>query len=183
MAWNDEMIADLKQMWEDGLTTGEIGKRIGVSKNSIVGKVHRLGLSGRPSPIKKKIPVEAIITETLISSDVKEEAIKAPKIEVITPKEELAPKVAPKKAVVKKSSTTSKTKSSDTIISHQEIFKETKKPANGKFTVADLDNHTCRWPIGDPKDDDFHFCGKETRFGNTYCDEHSAIAFVRQSKK
>ena len=54
MAWTDKMVEDLKQMWKDGLTTGEIGKRLGVSKNSIVGKVHRLGLSGRPSPIKKK---------------------------------------------------------------------------------------------------------------------------------
>ena len=54
MAWTDEMVEDLKRMWHEGLTTGEIGKRLGVSKNSIVGKVHRLNLSGRPSPIKKK---------------------------------------------------------------------------------------------------------------------------------
>ncbi len=54
MAWTDEMVEDLRRMWKEGLTTGEIGKRLNVSKNSIVGKVHRLGLSGRPSPIKKK---------------------------------------------------------------------------------------------------------------------------------
>lgn len=54
MAWTEQMVEDLKKMWHEGLTTGEIGKRLGVSKNSIVGKVHRLQLSGRPSPIKKK---------------------------------------------------------------------------------------------------------------------------------
>ena len=54
MGWTDQMVEDLRKMWKEGLTTGEIGKRLGVSKNSIVGKVHRLGLSGRPSPIKKK---------------------------------------------------------------------------------------------------------------------------------
>ena len=54
MAWTEKMVEDLKIMWKQGLTTGEIGKRLGVSKNSIVGKVHRLQLSGRPSPIKKR---------------------------------------------------------------------------------------------------------------------------------
>lgn len=54
MAWTDQMVEDLRTMWKQGLTTAEIGKKLGVSKNSIVGKVHRLGLSGRPSPIKKK---------------------------------------------------------------------------------------------------------------------------------
>ena len=50
MAWTEQMVEDLKKMWHEGLTTGEIGKRLGVSKNSIVGKVHRLQLSGRTSP-------------------------------------------------------------------------------------------------------------------------------------
>ena len=54
MAWTEQMVEDLKKMWDEGLTTGEIGKRLNVSKNSIVGKVHRLQLPARPSPIKKK---------------------------------------------------------------------------------------------------------------------------------
>ena len=62
MAWTEKMVEDLKIMWKQGLTTGEIGKRLGVSKNSIVGKVHRLQLDARPSPIKKK-------EDTLISKD------------------------------------------------------------------------------------------------------------------
>ena len=44
MAWTDQMVEDLRVMWKQGLTTAEIGKKLGVSKNSIVGKVHRLGL-------------------------------------------------------------------------------------------------------------------------------------------
>lgn len=50
MAWTEQMVEDLKKMWHEGLTTGEIGKRLGVSKNSIVGKVHRLQLSGTAVP-------------------------------------------------------------------------------------------------------------------------------------
>jgi GcrA cell cycle regulator len=59
--WTDERVETLRKLWADGLTTGEIGKRLGVSKNAVVGKAHRLGLKSRPSPIKrtkKKLPVE-----------------------------------------------------------------------------------------------------------------------------
>ncbi|MFR1033402.1 MAG: GcrA family cell cycle regulator [Alphaproteobacteria bacterium] len=51
------------------------------------------------------------------------------------------------------------------------------------MSLTDLDNHTCRWPIGDPKDDNFHFCGKKVRIGQTYCEEHAAVAYVKPSKK
>ena len=75
MAWTEEMINDLKQMWKDGLTTNEIAKRLGVSKNSIVGKVHRLNLKARPSPIKKK--EEVTTAETPVVKEEKEEKAKA----------------------------------------------------------------------------------------------------------
>ena len=58
MAWTDKMVEELKSLWQTGLTTSEIAKQLGVSKNSIVGKVHRLSLCGRPSPIKKKEEVK-----------------------------------------------------------------------------------------------------------------------------
>ena len=49
--------------------------------------------------------------------------------------------------------------------------------------LVDLDSHTCRWPIGDPRDEDFCFCGKKVRTGQTYCDEHSQMAYVKATKK
>lgn len=116
--WNDEKIAKLKKLWQEGLTTGEIGKRLGVSKNAVVGKAHRLGLKGRPSPIKRP--------------------------------ETAAP--APKKEPVK------------------------------IFTLTDLSHNTCRWPIGDPKHEDFRFCGKQVYPGKPYCAEHCATAYVGSSK-
>jgi GcrA cell cycle regulator len=118
MGWNDEKIGRLKKLWSEGLTTGEIGKRLGVSKNAVVGKAHRLGLKGRPSPIKRQ--------------DVK-----------------VAP---PKKA--------------ETRI----------------FTLTDLSAQTCRWPIGDPKHEDFRFCGKSVYPGKPYCADHCAVAYVGSGK-
>ena len=60
MDWSPDQISELTRLWGEGLTTSEIGKRLGISKNAVVGKAHRLGLKGRPSPIKRqdvKIPV------------------------------------------------------------------------------------------------------------------------------
>ena len=52
MFWTPERVAELTRLWNEGLTTSQIGKRLGISKNAVVGKAHRLHLSARPSPIK-----------------------------------------------------------------------------------------------------------------------------------
>jgi GcrA cell cycle regulator len=54
MAWTDEQIEELKRLWNEGLSTAEIGRALNVSKNAVVGKSHRLGLKPRPSPIAGK---------------------------------------------------------------------------------------------------------------------------------
>ena len=125
MAWTDEMVEGLKKMWKQGLTTNEIAKNLGVSKNSIVGKVHRLNLTARPSPIKKKDDETA----------------------------------------------------AEPVVAHDKIG------SSACLKLTELDNHTCRWPIGDPRDDNFCFCGKKVRGGQTYCEEHSAVAYVKPNKK
>lgn len=154
MAWTTEMIDSLKQMWKRGLTTNEIAKELGVSKNSIVGKVHRLNLTARPSPIKKKEEeiasenVDVIEKETKSSKQIAKESVKPAK---------------PQKVVT--------------------TAPEVKVHKNTCIKLSELDSHTCRWPIGDPKDDNFCFCGRKVRAGQTYCDEHSAIAYVKPGKK
>ncbi len=55
MTWTAERIAELERLWATGATTAEIGRMLNVSKNAVVGKSHRLGLPGRPSPIKREI--------------------------------------------------------------------------------------------------------------------------------
>jgi GcrA cell cycle regulator len=51
--WTEEAIARLRMLWAEGHSASEIGRRLGVSKNAVVGKVHRLGLPARPSPIRR----------------------------------------------------------------------------------------------------------------------------------
>lgn len=152
MAWTNEMVEGLKKMWKQGLTTNEIAKNLGVSKNSIVGKVHRLNLTARPSPIKKKEEESeeqiAVVKETP-QSQVETKTVK---------------KISPAPAEAKPAA-------------------EKTAGSSACLRLTELDNHSCRWPIGDPRDDNFCFCGKKVRGGQTYCEEHSAMAFVKPGKK
>lgn len=147
MAWTDEMVEGLKSMWKQGLTTNEIAKNLGVSKNSIVGKVHRLNLTARPSPIKKKDDETEVVEAQPVKPAVKPvKKITISPVEIKTPAGE-------------------------------------KKSSQSGVCLTDLSNHTCRWPLGDPRDENFCFCGKKVRSGQTYCEEHSAIAYVKPTKK
>tara|TARA_B100001123_G_C15029735_1_gene914904 strand:+ start:291 stop:761 length:471 start_codon:yes stop_codon:yes gene_type:complete len=53
MPWNDDNISRLKELWDQGLPTAQIGKLLGFTKNAVVGKAHRIGLERRPSPIRR----------------------------------------------------------------------------------------------------------------------------------
>ena len=51
--WTDTAISELRRLWDEGHVTAEIGRRLGVTKNAVVGKAHRLELPHRPSPIRR----------------------------------------------------------------------------------------------------------------------------------
>lgn len=199
MAWTDEMVEELKRLWAEGVTTGEIGRRLNISKNSIVGKVHRLGLSGRPSPIKKKSdqpetkptakpenkkntpvkkskPAKEAVSESVIK---KEENKTIEKVaQHTTPEVKTVAKPAPQKIQIDNHDD-----EEDIALAKSMAMPEPEKNKKEFLSLTDLDNHTCRWPIGDPKDENFHFCGKKVRLGQTYCEEHAAIAYVKPGKK
>ncbi len=52
MEWAEDTIVRLRSLWDEGLSTAEIGRRLGITKNAVVGKAHRLDLPARPSPIR-----------------------------------------------------------------------------------------------------------------------------------
>ena len=162
MIWTDEAVEELKRMWDKGMTTGQIAKALNVTKNSIIGKVHRLCLTARPSPIKKSTAPK---TET--------KAVKA------APKSAPAQEADKNQKSVAKSTETSSSKNNDKEFS----VKDNSYTEETNIPLVKLDNHTCRWPIGDPRDDDFCFCGKRVKTGQTYCEEHAAIAYVKPGKK
>src|SRR3954469_1053006 len=57
MSWTDERVSTLKKLWLDGLSASQIAKQLGgVTRNAVIGKVHRLGLSGRAAPSQPTRP-------------------------------------------------------------------------------------------------------------------------------
>lgn len=200
MPWTDEAVETLIELWKQGLTTVEISKIIGVSKNSVIGKVHRLGLPKRPSPIKQKSTTKAPKKEAVKPAAEKEAAPKkeTKKVEVKeetkVPKVEVAPKKAPKIEVkeevvtpVKEAKKVEVKEEIPSIKESKKTFTPTPKSVQKDFkeniSLIELESQSCRWPFGDPKDEGFHFCGKKVLPGQTYCPEHNERAYVKQLRK
>ena len=85
MSWNESNVARLKELWDQGLPTAQIGKLLGFTKNAVVGKAHRIGLERRPSPIRRtavkpdRKKARSPIVPTLKFETLKEEVKETPK--------------------------------------------------------------------------------------------------------
>lgn len=135
MSWTEDRIEQLRQLWGSGKSASEIADMLGgVSRNAVIGKAHRLGLSGRPSPIKAKPEDEPEATPAPAAA----EPAKARRAREATP-----------------------------------------EGAN----ILSLTERMCRWPLGDPKQAGFRFCGKGVYGGLPYCMEHAAMAYQAPKKK
>jgi GcrA cell cycle regulator len=84
MSWNDGNVARLRELWDQGLPTAQIGKLLGFTKNAVVGKAHRIGLERRPSPIRRtsakpdRKKARSPITPKLNFENIKEEIVEIP---------------------------------------------------------------------------------------------------------
>ncbi len=180
MIWNDDSIALLEKLWNNGLSTTEIAKKMNVSKNAIVGKVHRLCLKARPSPIKKKNDeIKAKITDADKKAEIEVEV----EIEYSKDVTEEKPKKVKSSAKTDAKQTSAKATKSEIATNDKNSNNAESAPAKKNIKLVELDSHTCRWPIGDPREENFCFCGKKVRAGQTYCDEHSQIAYIKALSK
>jgi GcrA cell cycle regulator len=139
MAWTDERVEQLKKLWAEGLSASQIARTMGdVTRNAVIGKIHRLGMSGRGSPGRSDRPRH-----------------------VTMPKPSVKP-VLVKPATVE-----------------EPVVLE-----NGDFaTVMTIGDHMCKWPIGDPGDSDFRFCGRNAKPGLPYCEGHAQLAYQPAQRK
>lgn len=156
MGWTDERVESLKKLWQDGLSASQIAKQLGgVTRNAVIGKVHRLGLSGRAAPSKPARPVFKAPRPA-------RPAAAAPAVP-----RRLAEPVAREPAAV----------------AVQTAPVRYVEEAPGSATVLTLGAHMCKWPIGDPSSEGFTFCGRRQDEG-PYCIEHARVAYQpAQTKK
>ena len=120
--WDDSKLKELEDLWKQGHPISKIGEILGVSRNSVAGKAHRMGLPKRSSPISSK---------------------------------------------KENSSDQKNNEKSDKNI-----------PLKIKLRGVQWSRTKCCWPEGDPKQNDFKFCGKDIFPGRPYCDKHSLLAYT-----
>ncbi|MDO4423385.1 MAG: GcrA family cell cycle regulator [Pseudomonadota bacterium] len=197
--WDSIALKKLKALTGKGLSTSEIGKRLGMSKNAIVGKLNRLGWNAKAggAPTAKEAEVKATTKKTADKTGAKKAAVKtAPKAKEIVKKATVAKKetvkATEKKSVAKKSEKKVAEKVKETSQGEVKTSKaDVKKLAmhqrivQHSLEMANLKPNQCRWPIGDPDSEHFHFCGETVFVGKPYCYEHckQAYQFTPPKKK
>lgn len=153
MSWTDERVDQLRKLWMEGLSASQIANTLGegVTRNAVIGKVHRLGLSGRvkaPSSAKPRVRRSqsrqprahrpngggGMHGNTALSY--------APR-----------PYTAPRPA-------------EDVVV-----------PLSDPITIMELREDTCRFPLGDPSTPEFRYCGGKSEAGIPYCPFHNQIAY------
>lgn len=205
--WDNATLKKLKALTVKGLSTAEIGKRLGISKNAVVGKLNRLGWNPKaggvaaamPEPASKaKADTKTPGRKTAAAAPAKKASAKVAAPKAGTPAKKATPTVkktaAPKKAAApakkpaakgaektvasKPATKTSKAVNSKTLAMHQRIIQHS-------LEMANLKPNQCRWPIGDPDSENFHFCGETVFVGKPYCYEHckQAYQFTPPKKK
>ena len=143
MSWTEERVAKLKELWGKGKTASQIAEIIGgISRNSVIGKAHRLNLSAK------------IKTRTAASSQNFESSL------------EENNKI--------KRGRKSKFKSL--------IIEKDFEPENPK-QLEELDENSCKWPVGHPEEPSFYFCGRSSLKDFSYCKLHLLYAYQPKGKK
>jgi GcrA cell cycle regulator len=155
MEWTDETIARLRELWAEGHSTAEIGRRMGISKNAVVGKAHRLSLVARPSPIRRDgeiAPPRPAMPRRMTGPTL-------PPLAAATPVASIAPMARPIPVQVRPESP------KPHVV--RPVTTYTPRPQN------------CCWPLGEPGTRSFRFCDAVAIAGKPYCTEHAAIAYVK----
>ncbi|MEC3863174.1 GcrA family cell cycle regulator [Mesobacterium sp. TK19101] len=198
MSWTDERVELLKKMWGEGQSASQIAKELGgVTRNAVIGKVHRLGLSNRagtaaggaaaaPKAEAKPAPAAEPAPKPQPKAEAKPKPAPEPKAEPEPekPKAEVRPAPLPPRKQIIPAGQPLPPQPSANEISPEALAKvnEVEKKAK-KLTLMELTERTCKWPVGDPATDDFWFCGLPVQQGKPYCEAHVGVAFQPMSAR
>lgn len=173
MSWTDERVEILKKMWGEGQSASQIAKELGgVTRNAVIGKVHRLGLSNRATTNA------APKAEAKPKATPKAEPKEQPASKAAEPAAEKPSNVTPLRRQIIPAGQPLPPQPSANEISPEALARvsEIEKKAK-KLTLLELTERTCKWPVGDPATPNFWFCGLPTQTGKPYCEAHVGVAF------
>ena len=183
MSWTEERVELLKKMWGEGQSASQIAKELGgVTRNAVIGKVHRLGLSHRasgPAPAAPKTEAKPKEPETAAPAQAAQNRPQRTAPDAGNAAPEPAPKpVTPLRRQIIPAGQPLPPQPSANEISPEALRKvsEIEKKAK-KISLMELTERTCKWPVGDPATDNFWFCGLPVQQGKPYCEAHVGVAF------
>ncbi|MDE3079864.1 MAG: GcrA cell cycle regulator [Paracoccaceae bacterium] len=198
MSWTDERVETLKKMWAEGQSASQIAKELGgVTRNAVIGKVHRLGLSNRVGGKGEGDQPEDPATEAPAAPQPAPKAAAQPKpapvaadpVRMPDPEPRAAPQAAapaptPTRKPIIPAGQPLPPQPSANEISPEALasVREVEKKAR-KLSLMELTERTCKWPIGDPATEDFWFCGLSAQPGKPYCEAHVGVAFQPMSAR
>ena len=197
MSWTDERVETLKRMWGEGQSASQIAKELGgVTRNAVIGKVHRLGLSNRAAGKDEEEEVVPVVTAAphleprAEPAAAKPEPVRAaepprsepPRPAAAAPATNVMPMPLRKPIIPAGQPLPPQPSlneiSPEALASVREVEKHAKR-----LTLMELTERTCKWPIGDPATDDFWFCGLPSIPGKPYCEAHVGVAFQPMSAR
>ena len=160
MSWTDERVELLRKLWTEGLSASQIAAELanGISRNAVIGKVHRLGLSGR-AKAPAAAPARPRLARPVAS----------------------APRPAPERVANPISRGANALAFEPMALPAEALdprpVEEVVIPISERVTIMELREGMCRWPLGDPTSADFGFCGARGTIGDPYCTYHASIAY------
>ncbi|SDF88190.1 GcrA cell cycle regulator [Limimonas halophila] len=172
MSWTDERIDELTRLWQAGHSASDIGKRLGVSKNAVVGKAHRLKLPSRPSPIKQGENGEEVQANGHAAAQNGQQGGTRG-----------GQAAANGSGQQRKRSGNGARKGSGSGNGKEQWKAAANKVVSQRAQLEQRGQRTgCLWPFGDPSEPDFHFCGAQSLPGKPYCQEHAQRAYITRSR-
>lgn len=160
MEWTEQRIEMLRRLWGQGQTASQIAAALGgITRNAVIGKAHRLGLTGRPSPIKRDST-----------------GGNSPKRRPAARRIAMAAQPKPMLPLQRSAPTSTQSEVAPPPPAPQErsrAYTAQRAQGGGK---------ACSWPVGDPKQPGFHFCGEPAEAGRPYCGQHCQMAYQRKSE-
>ncbi len=159
MSWTDERVETLKKMWMDGKSASQIAAELanGITRNAVIGKVHRLGFAGRaktpnlPAPRSRTPRQDNGFNRTPNKSSGGGPVSHGATALAYSPQIETA--VVPRQV-------------ENVVI-----------PISERVTILELRESMCKWPLGDPTSPEFRYCGSPSPIGVSYCGPHARIAY------
>lgn len=172
--WTPARIGILQELWGSGLSAKEIAARLGsgITRNAVIGKAHRLGLSSRPSPIKR---TDGKSGGTVGGGAVMKTRMSSPKAMGLR-RDVVVGSGAYSSGEGYKADGESRRAKSDGFSGR--VFGKT-----GGQAAVQAQAQQCRWPLGDPLKPGFRFCEHSAIPGLSYCYDHACVAYQGSKKK